>query len=316
MQFTTWMQNTTMSYGHSYSNYTEDARKLLTGGSKFITLTPIPRKFIPESLFQWNVSPGTEGLSPTLGNKDGYGSKGAQGFHLPKSLKCKLAGVGWRREACRQRPPQPGATALTSIGCPHLHVHQVCFLVQSGHWPGEERRVRSSVTTRTADNKVGRHSGLVLRKLLSEGGLSSPWGPTKHGDSRALQSGCLWQLPPVMVTTQVSWSTARESAALKNIETKRAQNNVPHSKAGLNLCHWPSTISHLIISITSFLPEVLYSMSLSSPWGKWLNLPSGCLLPDTPALLSLDLSTFPYLYLVNNKYLVTNIQYLVWQFWW
>ena len=151
----------------------------------------------------------------------------------------------------------------------------------------------------------------LFRFALDNRRLYSPgrWWDDTFG---TLQSGGLWQLPPVMVTTQVSRSTARESETLKNIETKRSQNNVPHSKAGLNFRHWPSTISYLTISLTSFPPEVPYSIPLPSPWGKWLTLPSGCLLPDTPALLSLDLSTFPYLYLVNNKHLVTNIQYLVW----
>lgn len=119
-----------MSCGHSYSNYTEDARK-------FISLTPIPRKFIPESLFQWNVSLGTEGLSPTLGNKDGYGGKGAQGFSSSQVIKMQIVGVEERPAG--RFPRRLVATALTSVRCPHLHVHQVCLLIQSGHWPGEER---------------------------------------------------------------------------------------------------------------------------------------------------------------------------------
>ena len=41
---------------------------------------------------------------------------------------------------------------------------------------GKERRVRSSVTARTADNKVGNHSGLFLRKPLSQDGLSCTVG--------------------------------------------------------------------------------------------------------------------------------------------
>lgn len=233
-------------------------------------------------------------------------------FHLPKSLKCKLAGAGRRREACRQRPrPAWGrSTHVRRLSAPPCAPGLPPYPIRPLTWGGKEsQKLRDHRDSRQQGGEAFR---LLLRTLLSEGGLSSPWGPTEHGDSRGLQGGCLWQLPPVMVTTRVLETCQGVSSSQKH-RNKKSTENVPHSKAGLNFCHWPSTISHLIISITSFPPEVPYSISLSSPWGKWLKLPSGFLLPDTPALLSLDLSTFPYLYLVNNKYLVANIQYLVWQ---
>lgn len=96
-------------------------------------------------------------------------------FHLPKSLKCKL--WGWRREACRQisLPAGGHSTHIRPLSAPPCAPGLPPYPVRPLTWGG--KRVRSSVTARTADNNVGRRSGLLLRKLLSKGGLSCTEDP-------------------------------------------------------------------------------------------------------------------------------------------
>lgn len=162
LQFTTWMQNTTMSYGHSYSNYTEDARKLLTGASKFISLTPIPRKFIPESLFQWNVSLGTEGLSPTLGNKDGYGGKGAQGFSSSQVIKMQIGGGGGERPAGRfPRPACGHSTHIRPLSAPPCAPGLPPYPVRPLTWGGKESQ---KLSDKDSWQQCGEAFGVVTQK--------------------------------------------------------------------------------------------------------------------------------------------------------
>lgn len=163
-----------MSYGHPYSNYAEDARKLLTGASKFITLTHIPRKFIPEHLFQWTVSLGTGGLSPTLGNKDGYGSNGAQGFSSSQAIKMQIGGG--------ESPAAdlPGPSPWPQHSHPSAVRTSMCTRSASLSNPatdlGKERRDRRSVTKLMAVNQAGKHSGLFLGKRLFQESLSCTVG--------------------------------------------------------------------------------------------------------------------------------------------
>lgn len=78
-------------------------------------------------------------------------------FHLPKPLKCKL---GEERELQAGLPgPSLVEAALTSIRGPHLHVHQVRLLIQSGHRPGEGRRQKLS------DHRMAEDTREVLRAI-------------------------------------------------------------------------------------------------------------------------------------------------------
>lgn len=311
-----WMQNTTMSYGHPYVNYTEDARELLTGASKLVTLTPIPRKFIPKGLFQWNVSLGTGGLSPTLGNKMHTAVRELRAFHLPKPLKCKLGEKG------DLQADLPGPAWRPQYSHPSAVRTSMCTKSASLSNPdtdlGKERRVRSSVTMRMADNKVGNHSGLLLRKRLSQDGLSCTVGTHR-----------IWRLaaPAGWLSLAAVTYNGHNSCVLEQChgvsnsqkKHKGAQSNVLHSKAGLNLCPQPFPTSYLPLPqschtrlfppLPSPLPSHLGCATPTfCPWGRWFSLRSGYLLPDTPTLLSLDPSALPYPCLVNNKCLVTNIQ--------
>lgn len=178
---------------------------------------------------------------------------------------------------------------------------------------GKERRVRSSVTVRMADNKVGNHSGLLLRKPLSQDGLSCTVG-THRIWRLAAPAG--W-LSLAAVTYNGHNSCVLEqchgvSNSQKNIKEHRVMYYV-HSKAGLNLCPQPFPTSYLPLPqschtrlfppLPSPLPSHLGCATPTfCPWGRWFSLRSGYLLPDTPTLLSLDLSALPYLCLVNNKW--------------
>lgn len=78
-------------------------------------------------------------------------------FHLSKSLKHKL---GEERDLQADLPgPSLAVAELTSVRGPHLHVHQVRLLIQSGHRPrkGRERQKLSDNTD--TRQRSGRHSG-------------------------------------------------------------------------------------------------------------------------------------------------------------
>lgn len=176
-----WMQNTTMSYGHPYVNYTEDARKLLTGASELVTLTLISSKFIPEGLFQWNVSLGTGGLSPTLGNKMHMAVRELRAFHLPKPLKCKLGEEG---DLQADLPgPSLVASALTSISCPHFHVHQVRLFIQSGHRPGEGKE-----SQKLSDHEDGRQQSGEPFRVITQKATFSRWPVLRCGDPQNMET--------------------------------------------------------------------------------------------------------------------------------
>lgn len=78
-------------------------------------------------------------------------------FYLSKSLKHKL---GEERDLQADLPgPSLAVAELTSVRGPHLHVHQVRLLIQSGHRPrkGREREKLSDNTD--TRQRTGRHSG-------------------------------------------------------------------------------------------------------------------------------------------------------------
>lgn len=78
-------------------------------------------------------------------------------FYLSKSLKHK---PGEERDLQADLPgPSLAVAELTSVRGPHLHVHQVRLLIQSGHRPrkGREREKLSDNTD--TRQRSGRHSG-------------------------------------------------------------------------------------------------------------------------------------------------------------
>lgn len=81
-------------------------------------------------------------------------------FHLPQPLECKL---GEERLLQADIPgPSLVEAALTSICSPHLHVHQVCLFIQSGHGPGEGRETEAQCRQdRTADNTWEAHRVII-----------------------------------------------------------------------------------------------------------------------------------------------------------
>lgn len=78
-------------------------------------------------------------------------------FHLPKILKCKL---GEDRDLQADLPgPSLAVAELTSIRGPHLHVHQVRLLIQSGHRPGKGRERQKLSDNTDSRQQSGMHSG-------------------------------------------------------------------------------------------------------------------------------------------------------------
>ena len=81
------------------------------------------------------------GLSPPWEIRIDLAATELRAFHLPKPLKCKL---GEERGLQAKLPgPRLEEAALTSVSGPHLHVHQVRLLIQSGHRPGEGREIET-----------------------------------------------------------------------------------------------------------------------------------------------------------------------------
>lgn len=124
---------------------------------------------------------GPEASPPTLKNRMDMAVMELRAFHFPKPLKCKLGEEG----ALQADPPWPSlqASALTSICSPHLHVHQVRLLIQSGHRPGEGRR--DSDHTEGRQQSAKKNSGLTItwKATFSR-------GPSLHcGDPQRMATG-------------------------------------------------------------------------------------------------------------------------------
>lgn len=176
---------------------------------------------------------------------------------------------------------------------------------------GRKGESEACVTTRTADNNVGGVRGYYSESCFLKGGLSCTEDPQNIVTPRP--SAEWW---PLAAATYNGYNSdvpgaARESETLKNIETKRSQNNVPH-KAGLNFRHWPLLPSRVPDYFSDFLSTWGAIFHTASSLGKVVNLSLLAVCFQTLLPAWVWLIYLPYLYLVNNKHLVTNIQYLVW----
>lgn len=138
-------------------------------------------------------------------------AKEPRAFHLPKPLKCK---VGEEREL-QADLPGPGLVeaALTSIRGPHLHVHQVRLLIQSGHRPGEGRRQKLS------DRRTAEGTGEALRAITGNAIFLKrpcpvPSGPTKRGHR--------WVLPlPLVAATCHGHNTSPRVLSCRDLVTQK-----------------------------------------------------------------------------------------------